>query len=139
MIFGGKMLKRSYNFKAEFFDVDSMGVVWHGNYVKYTEMARCRLLDEVGCNYIKMRQENFALPIVKMDFKFIKPIYFNDELRIEIALLDCNTLLKFSYQIFNFNNELLCNAHTSQVAVSLQGKTLYEIPKVLKEVLICDI
>ncbi|MCH5322633.1 MAG: acyl-CoA thioesterase [Helicobacter sp.] len=132
------MLKRSYNFRAEFFDVDSMGVVWHGNYVKYTEMARCRLLDELGCNYIKMKQKKFALPIVKMDFKFIKPIYFNDEIRIEIVLLDCNTFLKFSYQIFNSNEELLCKANTSQVAVSLQGETLYEIPKILKEILVCN-
>jgi len=28
---------------VEFFDVDSMQVVWHGNYLKYMERARCAL------------------------------------------------------------------------------------------------
>lgn len=41
------MLKRRYEFKAEFFDTDPMGIMWHGNYVKYLEMARCKLLDEI--------------------------------------------------------------------------------------------
>ena len=35
-------------FKVEFYDVDSMNVVWHGNYVKYMESARCVLLDKIG-------------------------------------------------------------------------------------------
>ncbi|WP_258031844.1 acyl-CoA thioesterase [Campylobacter concisus] len=38
--------------KVAFFDVDSMEVMWHGNYVKYLEMARCELLDKLGYNYV---------------------------------------------------------------------------------------
>ncbi|MGN6981510.1 acyl-CoA thioesterase, partial [Neisseria sp. P0009.S007] len=32
-----------HSFKTEvpFFDVDAMHIVWHGNYVKYLETARC--------------------------------------------------------------------------------------------------
>ncbi len=37
-----------------FFDVDSMNVVWHGHYVKYLEVARCALLDQIGHNYNDM-------------------------------------------------------------------------------------
>ena len=39
---------------AEFFDVDAMQVVWHGNYVKYLEIARCALLDKIGYGYKEM-------------------------------------------------------------------------------------
>jgi len=35
---------------VEFFDVDSMQIVWHGNYLKYMERARCALLDKIGYN-----------------------------------------------------------------------------------------
>ena len=35
-------------FKVEFFDVDAMKIAWHGNYVKYMEIGRCALLDELG-------------------------------------------------------------------------------------------
>ncbi len=38
-----------------FYDVDSAGIVWHGNYVKYFEVARCVLLDKLNYNYIDMK------------------------------------------------------------------------------------
>lgn len=47
-------------FKVAFFDVDSMEVMWHGNYVKYLEMARCELLDKLGYNYIAMKKDGYA-------------------------------------------------------------------------------
>ena len=33
-------------FKIDFFEVDSMRIVWHGNYVNYFERARCALLEK---------------------------------------------------------------------------------------------
>ena len=41
------LVSRIYDFRAEFYDIDSMGVMWHGNYVKCIESARCKFLDEV--------------------------------------------------------------------------------------------
>lgn len=34
--------------KVEFYDLDPMDVVWHGNYVKYLEVARCDMLSKLG-------------------------------------------------------------------------------------------
>lgn len=58
------MMKKEYytvekEFKVEFYDVDSMNIVYHGNYVKFMEVGRCALLDEIGYNYNEMREENF--------------------------------------------------------------------------------
>ena len=33
--------------KIPFYDNDPMGVVWHGNYVKYIEIARCDALEKI--------------------------------------------------------------------------------------------
>ena len=41
-------IEASVEFRVEFYDVDSMGVVWHGNYVKYMELGRCALLDKIA-------------------------------------------------------------------------------------------
>ena len=35
-------------FKIDFFEVDSMRIAWHGNYVNYFERARCALLEKIG-------------------------------------------------------------------------------------------
>ncbi|MBO7154974.1 MAG: acyl-CoA thioesterase [Campylobacter sp.] len=126
------MLKRRYEFKAEFFDADPMGVMWHGNYVKYLEMDRCRLLDELNFNYIKMQNRGFALPIIKMDLKYINPIYFNDDFIVEIRRVECDITLKFNYILLSKDNQIIVKASTTQVAVTLNKETLYAIPDELK-------
>ena len=130
------MLKRRYEFKAEFFDADPMGVMWHGNYVKYLEMARCRLLDELNFNYIKMQNRGFAIPIIKMNLKYINPIYFNDDFIVEIRLVECDITLKFNYILLSKDNQIIAKASTTQVAVTLNKETLYAIPDELKFALI---
>ena len=42
-----------------FHDVDMMEIAWHGHYVKYFEIARCKLLDKIEYNYSQMRDSGF--------------------------------------------------------------------------------
>ena len=76
------------NFEAEtfitvqFYDLDPMNVVWHGNYIKYLETARCDLLAKIGYDYNDMREDGIAYPVATMDLKFIKPCTFNQKLRV---------------------------------------------------------
>ncbi|VEB42441.1 acyl-CoA thioester hydrolase, YbgC/YbaW family [Chromobacterium violaceum] len=52
---GACMTKLSHVIELEpaFHDLDPMDVVWHGNYVKYLEIARCALLERFDYNYRK--------------------------------------------------------------------------------------
>ncbi|MBQ2464452.1 MAG: hypothetical protein II507_05635 [Treponema sp.] len=43
-----KNISEEIVFNVEFYDVDSMRIVWHGNYVKYMEASRCALLNKIG-------------------------------------------------------------------------------------------
>ena len=116
-----------FTFRAEFYDVDSMNVVWHGNYVRYLEFGRCRFLDAANFNYTAMKNAGFALPIVKMNLKYIRPIFFNDECEISVILQDFEGFLKFDYELFA-RGKLACKASTAQMAVNLQGESLFELP-----------
>lgn len=122
------LVSASFDFRAEFYDVDSMNVMWHGNYVKYLEAARCRFLDLVGFNYLAMKEAGFALPIVKMQFKYIKPIFFNDKFEILVHLASYGGFLCFDYEFFK-DKMKLCKANTAQMAVNLKGESFYELPK----------
>ena len=109
--------------KAQFFDVDCMNVVWHGNYVKYLEVARCELLDEIGYNYEAMKADGLAFPVVKIDLKYIKPIFFGDEIEVQAKITDFESFLKIGYVIKNNNTkEKLCVANTAQIAVDMANK-----------------
>ena len=49
-----------------FYDLDPMAVVWHGNYVKYLEEARCALLFSLGYTYQDMCEDGVAYPVANM-------------------------------------------------------------------------
>lgn len=122
------LFSREYKFRAEFYDVDSMGVMWHGNYVRYVESARCRFLDDVKFNYNDMKQSGFAMPIIKMEFKYIAPIFFNADFSIRVDLLDFDSILRFQY-IFLQDFKILSLAQTSQAAFDISSNsTLYKLP-----------
>lgn len=46
--------QHSFETEVPFFDVDAMHIVWHGNYVKYLETARCAFLSSIGYDYNEM-------------------------------------------------------------------------------------
>lgn len=121
--------------KAQFFDVDSMNVVWHGNYIKYLETARCELLDEIGYNYEAMKNDGFAFPIVKLDIKYAKPVFFGDEIEVEAILVEFESFLKFRYIIRNVKTkEKLSVANSSQVAVDMKDmQTCLVLPESIKK------
>ena len=121
-------------FKVAFFDVDSMEVMWHGNYVKYLEMARCELLDKLGYNYIAMKKDGYAFPIVKLDVKYVRPAFFNDVIKVTTTLSECETFLKFHYLIENEKGEKLSEANTAQAVIEMKSlQTCFEMPEVLKK------
>ena len=127
-------MKNKFNFKVELYDTDAMGVVWHGNYVRFCELGRCAFLRELNYTYNDMKNDGYAYPIVKMDFKFIKPAFFDDELNIEVELVEFESLLKFKYKITNQKGEVLCKARTSQAAVKIANQeTCFYLPECLTE------
>ena len=121
-------------FKVAFFDVDSMEVMWHGNYVKYLEMARCELLDKLGYNYIAMKKDGYAFPIVKLDVKYVRPAFFNNVIKVTTTLSECETFLKFHYLIENEKGEKLSEANTAQAVIEMKSlQTCFEMPDTLKK------
>jgi acyl-CoA thioester hydrolase len=108
-----------------FFDVDSMNIVWHGNYCKYFELARCKLLDKIDYNYVAMAASGFQFPIVDLHVKYIKPLNFEQPIIVTATLEEWEYRLKIGYVISDATtHEKLTSAHTIQAAVDSATKTL---------------
>lgn len=118
--------------KVAFYDVDSMGVVWHGNYVKFLEVARCALLDKIGYGYNEMKAAGVAFPVITMDLKFVKSLVFDEEATIETSLTGYKDFLTITYVIKNVAGEVCLKASSKQVAVKWGEsghETLYQSPE----------
>ncbi len=101
-----------------FFDVDSLEIVWHGHYVKYLEIARCALLDDIGHNYVKMKETGFAWPIIDLQLRYARAARFGQALRVRAELVEWENRLKIHYTVSDAaTGERLTRASTIQVAV----------------------
>lgn len=114
------MKSHSTNVKVRYAETDQMGVVYHGNYAQYLEIARINWLNAMGISYKKMEEEGVMLPVYELKLKFLKSARFDDELRIETFLKEKpGVRIAFSYQIFNQNNELLTEAETTLIFIDI--------------------
>lgn len=124
---------------VQFYDLDPMNVVWHGNYIKYLETARCDLFAKIGYDYDEMRKDGIAYPIATMDLKFIKPCYFNQKLRVVSTVEEIEPCIIIKYMIYDAQTgEKLFKAKSMQICVNAStNESIYSAPERLKEKLAC--
>ena len=124
---------------VQFYDLDPINVVWHGNYLKYLESARCDLLKKIGYDYDNMRADGVVYPIAKMDLKYIKPCKFNQVLFLETIVEELEPALIIKYNIFDEESgEKVFSAKSMQICVDIKtGESIYSAPEGLKQKLAC--
>ena len=123
-------LGHSIDVEVPFHDVDSMGIVWHGHYVKYLELARCALLDEVGFGYHEMASSGYSWPVVELKSKFVNAARFGQVLEVQAVLKEWDMRLKIEYLLLDKQTrQRITKAHTVQVAVAGDsGEMLLPLP-----------
>jgi acyl-CoA thioester hydrolase len=121
--------------KVQFFDLDPMAIVWHGNYVKYFETARCALLDSIGYNYMQMKESGYMWPVVDLHVRYVKPAEFGQRLKVHAAIVEWENQLKIDYLITDAGTgHRLTRASTTQVAVDITTREMcFVSPSILFE------
>jgi acyl-CoA thioester hydrolase len=108
-----------------FFDIDMMNVVWHGHYIKYLEIARCALLDQLGHNYTQMREAGYAWPVIDLQLRYVRGAVFGQRLNVRASLVEWENRLKINYLISDaVTGDRMTRASTIQVAVTLASREM---------------
>ena len=125
----------SYEMEVPFFDVDSYRIVWHGNYPKYFEVARCQLLEIIGYPYQRMETSGYFFPVIDLKVRYVKPITFKQKINVSATLKYWENKLVIDYLITDIDSGAkLTKAQTTQVAVLMPDEiTQYECPTELVE------
>lgn len=102
-------------------ETDQMGVIHHGSYANYFELARIEWLRSLGLSYAKLETQGILLPVLSLSTEFKHPLYFEDQIKIEICLdHDPASIIDFSYKIFNQDNVLCTTAKTRLAFVNAE-------------------
>ncbi|MBS1785405.1 MAG: acyl-CoA thioesterase [Acidobacteria bacterium] len=128
-------LHAEISFEVPFHDVDSMGIVWHGHYLKYFEIARTALMRKAGLDLDTMAATGCAWPVVTCEIKYLRPLRYGQKARVEATLLEHEDRLKIAYAIHDSaSGEKLTKATTVQLAVkATTGELADGTPKAMVE------
>lgn len=117
-------LSASVTVTAPFHDVDQLGIVWHGHYIKYFEIARCELLKTFQYDYPQMSESGYVWPIVDVQVKYVGSVYYDQTVTVVATLKEYENRLRINYQILDQNNKLLTKGQTTQVCINKETKEL---------------
>lgn len=114
-------LSESHSFRVPFNDLDPAGMVWHGRYFKYFEIARAQLMDSLGYGYTRMHESGILWPVVDANIRYRKPLRLNQLVTVIAQLEEWDLRLKVRHEIVDESGETCSGATTIQVPVDQES------------------
>lgn len=121
---------------VRFSEVDSMQVVWHGEYVRYFEDGREAFGREYsGLGYLDFYANGYTAPIVDLQLQYVSPLTVNDVAIIETRYIETVAAkLCFEYIIRKESDgTLVARGSSVQVFVDSSGEMALNNPQFYEE------
>jgi len=125
-----KNLKKfSTNIRVRYGETDQMGVVYHGNYATYFEVARTEWLRNVGVTYKNLEDNGIMLPVISLAFNFLKSAKYDDMLSISVFLKKRPLVkIEFDYEIYNQNKEKISTGNSVLAFINMKTNKPIKCP-----------
>ena len=119
----------SVEIEVPFHDVDALGIVWHGHYLKYLEIARTALLRSRSLDATDLVAMGLRLLLVDSHCRHTGSLRYGDRARVRAWLKDIDHRICIAYEVTNLTTaKRAARARTVLVTTDAQGQMLYETP-----------
>lgn len=110
--------------RIRFSEVDSIGIVWHGHFVKYLEDGRESFGRKYHLGYFDVFAQGLLTPIVKLDMDYRLQVRYGEEIVIETTYVNCAAAkIILHYTIYRkSDNAVVLTATSVQVFVNEEGQ-----------------
>ena len=124
--------------KVAFHEVDSLQIVWHGNYVKYFDITRFGLFASRGidlCAYLI--EKKYSFPVTRTSLKHISPLRVFDEFTCRATVTEVEYKIGMAFEIRKTDSGILCTRGSSeQLAVRYPSMEMeFAIPEDIRQAL----
>ena len=82
---GQQALPEVLRVRVAFADTDAMGVAWHGNYLRWFEMARTELMRPTELPYPALVGRGIHLPVIEALVRYRRPARYDDLLVVRVG------------------------------------------------------
>lgn len=131
-----KELEDIYRVRVRFSEMDPMGIVWHGSYVKYLEDGRESFGRHYpGIDYKTMAEAAMPAPVYDVHMKYFASLGLGDTAEIHtFYVYHIGARLDFRYEIYRDRDHELCmRAETTQLFIDSKGELMLEKPRYFEE------
>lgn len=110
--------------RVRYAETDAMGITYHANYLPWLEMARVRLLDEIGLPYRDIEKLGVFMPVLEANLRYLRPCRFDDEVQVHLCIKEKPMVkLRVDYEVRR-GETLLVKAHTLHAFMNEKGEAV---------------
>lgn len=116
----------SKEIEVRFSDTDAMGVIWHGNYLRYFEDGREYFGKKFSIDYLDIHNMGFFVPIAESFIKHLDTINYGDKVEVRIKYVyNKASKMEFKYELFNLTtNSLSATGSSIQVFIDAESRKM---------------
>lgn len=125
-------LRSQTRLRVRFSEVDSMQIVWHGEYVRYFEDGREAFGREFeGLGYMDLYKSGYTAPMVDMSLQYKRPLRCNDTAIIETRYIATEgAKICFEYEVRRESDgEIAATGSSIQVFLDGDGALQLNAPE----------
>jgi acyl-CoA thioester hydrolase len=134
----GKYKSHEAKLRVPFYDLDPLHMVWHGNYLKYFDIARSELFHSLGVDLFSyFNRTSYFFPITKTSTKHIVSLRYRDEFKCKATVVEARYKIVVEFNIRSGEkNQLYAKGKSEQVAVKYPEMEMqFEIPDEIRKAL----
>jgi len=119
-----------------FHDVDSLGIVWHGHYYKYFELARTALYRSLNFDIDDMGRLGFTFPVIESQCRYSGALRYGQQVDISAHFREWEYYILIEYRIsIAGSGERAAYGHTKQAVCDLAGVLQSYVPDAVTDII----
>ena len=123
-------------YEIPFHDVDSLGIVWHGHYYKYFELARTALYRSLNFDVDDMGRLGFTFPVIESQCRYREALRYGQQIDISAHLRGWEYYILIEYRICaTGTGERSAYGHTKQAVCDLDGQLQPCVPESVSHII----
>jgi len=115
-------------------DTDTMGIVYHTNYIKWFEIGRGELFRQMDMTYAWVEEQGYGMPLTEVYAHYLSPAQYDQLLLVETEIgYVKRASIRFNYTIWDeFREKALVEGHSVHAFVD-QSRRIVRIPSFITD------
>lgn len=122
------MKKIEYSKPIYTYEIDAGQHASNIAYIQWMEVARLKLLEEVGLPIHEIKSKGFVPALVRTEIDYKKPLFIGDEVRVVMWLSELRSMsANMHFEFYNQHNQLVATGEQAGLFIGLEKQRPHKL------------